>query len=76
MIKAELRKLRALPATQAMRNATMIGACRLPSPPRPTSTRRITEPAIATAAPTLMSCPPDAAVTNVMPMARMATSEP
>ena len=61
---------------QAARNPTIIGALRAPSPPRPTRTRRITEPAMATAAPTLMSCPPEAAVTKVMPMARMATSEP
>ena len=52
-----------------------MGAWSSPSPP-PTRIRRITEPAIAVVAPTLMSCPPQAAVTRVIPMARMATSEP
>ena len=42
----------------------------------PQSTRRITLPAMATVAPTLMSCPPEAAVTSVMPIARIASSEP
>ena len=35
----------------------------------------MTLPAIAMVAPTLMSCPPEEAVTSVMPMARMTSSE-
>jgi len=71
-----LKAPKSMATTQAMRNATIMGAWRVPSPPCPTNTRRITEPAMATAAPTLMSCPPQAAVTRVMPMAKIATSEP
>ena len=37
--------------------------------------RRITLPAMAMVAPTLMSCPPEEAVTRVMPMDRMTSSE-
>ena len=36
----------------------------------------IADPAIAIVAPTEISCPPDAAVTNVIPIARIASSEP
>ena len=46
------------------------------SPPPPQSTASMAEPATAIVAPTEMSCPPVAAVTSVMPMARMASSEP
>ena len=42
----------------------------------PQRIRSITEPAIATLAPTEISCPPDAAVTRVIPIARIASSEP
>ena len=36
----------------------------------------VTLPAMAMVAPTLISCPPEAAVTSVMPMAKIASSEP
>ena len=39
------------------------------------STLTNTLPAIAASAPTEMSCPPDAAVTSVMPMERMTSSD-
>ena len=63
-------------ATQHTRNATMMGACMVSGRASvPQSTRSVTLPAMAMVAPTLMSCPPEAAVTSVMPMARMASSE-
>ena len=39
-------------------------------------TLSIADPAIAIVAPTEISCPPDAAVTSVIPIARIASSEP
>ena len=63
--------------TQATRNATIMGACRVSGLEFvPHSTRKITLPAMAMVAPTLISCPPEAAVTSVMPMAKIASSEP
>ena len=41
----------------------------------PQTIRRMTLPAMAMAAPTEMSCPPEEAVTRVMPMARITSSE-
>ena len=66
---------KSIATTHATRNATMIGACSVSGRAfLPHSTRRM--PAIAIAAPTLISCPPEAAVTSVMPIARIASSEP
>ena len=54
----------------------MMGACMVSGRASvPQSTRSVTLPAMAMVAPTLMSWPPEAAVTSVMPMARMASSE-
>ena len=61
----------------ATKNATITGAASSvgrASPPH--KTLSIAEPAIAIVAPTEISCPPDAAVTSVMPIARIASSEP
>ena len=41
----------------------------------PHRSRSITEPATAMVAPTEISCPPEAAVTRVIPMARITSSE-
>ena len=65
---------KSIATTQAIRKATIMGACKVSGLELvPHSTRRITLPAIAMAAPTLISCPPDAAVTSVMPIARIAS---
>ena len=54
----------------------MMGACRVSGREFvPHSTRSTTLPAMAMAEPTEISCPPEAAVTSVMPMARMTSSE-
>ena len=67
---------KSIATTQATKNATMMGACMVSGRASvPQSTRRITEPAMAMAAPTEISCPPEAEVTSVMPMARITSSE-
>ena len=67
---------RSIDTTTHARNATIIGAwsaAGLTSPPQ--RTLRTTLPATAIVAPTLISCPPEADVTSVMPMASIASSE-
>ena len=59
------------------RKATMMGAFSVSGLVLlPHNTLRSALPAIAIPAPTEISCPPEAAVTNVMPIARIASSEP
>ena len=67
---------RSIDTTTHARNATIIGAwsvAGLTSPPQ--RTLRTTLPATAIVAPTLISCPPEADVTSVMPIASIASSE-
>ena len=58
-------------AIHPTKNATIIGA-----PLEPLSIRSTTLPLTAIVAPTLISWPPEAAVTKVIPIARIASSEP
>ena len=72
-----LNNPQSIPTTHATKNATITGAANsvgLATPPQ--STLSIAEPAMAIVAPTEISCPPDAAVTSVIPIARIASSEP
>ena len=72
-----LKAPNSIAATHATRNATIMGACRVSGLELvPHRTLKITLPAMAMVAPTLISCPPEAAVTSVMPMAKIASSEP
>ena len=71
-MKAPKRADTAMPmSTARIRFICMVSAVTCP----PQTSRRITLPAMAMAAPTEMSCPPEEAVTSVMPMARMTSSE-
>ena len=74
--KIPLNAPKSIATTHAKRNATIIGALSILVLSSFLRTLRITLPAIAIAAPTLISCPPEAAVTSVIPIARMASSEP
>ena len=71
-MKAPKRAVTAMPMTTAStRFICMVSAEACP----PHTSRRMTLPAMAIVAPTEMSCPPEEAVTRVMPMARMTSSE-
>ena len=74
---APLNAPHSIPTRHATRKATMIGAFSVSGDGfDPQRIRSIAEPAIAIVAPTEISCPPEAAVTSVMPIARIASSEP
>ena len=71
-----LKAPKSMLTTMPMRTARIRGICMVSAVTWPPQTiRRITLPAMAMVAPTEMSCPPEEAVTRVMPMARITSSE-
>ena len=68
---------KSIAAIAATIKPTIIGACKVSGRVSvPQSTLSSTLPLMAIAAPTLISCPREAAVTSVMPIASIASSEP
>ena len=71
-LNAPKRAVATMPARTARnRGAWSVSAVTCP----PQAIRRMTLPAMAMVAPTEISCPPEEAVTRVMPMARITSSE-